>query len=778
MLSREGLWRRLSGAEFWGLPWALAAACGLPWVLPEAWDGALPWAFQAAGWGLVAATLPLAFRRRWVWAALGVALLWGTLGGLAHLARWERALPRGTLRLQGTLAAPWTPRGRGLRSALRVEAPPVLRGAVLPLTLPAGGSPPPAPGARVAFQGDLQPVVPGPVLLAERPLWRARDAGAPRRLHLSSALLLEVLGPPRPSPLLRLRTWALGRFQALPLSPEARELWGAMTLGLPPGRGDAFSPFVQSGTIHTLVVSGLQVTLVMGLLEGLWRRLAGRGGLGGRLGPRGSSVAAAAGGLAYALLVGFTAPVWRGFLMGLGWAAARGSGWKLPPVLTLTGALLLWFLGHPAAGCDPGFVLSWFALTGLLWAAEPLAGLLAPGAGRLAPALARVLAPWLTTLPLLALFHGGAPLWGAAANAVLLPLVAILVPACLAQVFLPVPVGAGLLDHVLVWVGTVLVPGFARVVPLATGRLGPWVALALGWLLLAHLQALFLRTRWLTVGLVLASLGLVAARGTGRAPRTLSIEALDIGQGDALLIRSPGAEATLVDTGPDARAARTIVRVLSRRGVREPVHLVLTHPHLDHAGGWEALEKLWPLASVVRPAMAPGRWEAFGSEAGRARMRTLRRGDAWTRGASQWSVRWPPGPMALRDVNMNSAVLRVRWRDRELWLMGDALATQEQDLLDLGEPGPWRPGRLLKAGHHGSRSATAPAWAAALEPRLALVCAGRANSFDHPHPEALAALAGAQVFVTGDCLGVRAEARGSGWLVTMGTDRELLFQDE
>ncbi len=119
----------------------------------------------------------------------------------------------------------------------------------------------------------------------------------------------------------------------------------------------------------------------------------------------------------------------------------------------------------------------------------------------------------------------------------------------------------------------------------------------------------FRRTRGLCAALGGATLGLLAAGGVGRAPGAFSVEAIDVGQGDALLVRVPGGDATLVDTGPDPRAARRIARVLSRRGVREPVHLVLTHPHLDHAGGWATLARLWPPATVALPALAePSAW--------------------------------------------------------------------------------------------------------------------------------------------------------------------------
>jgi competence protein ComEC len=276
-------------------------------------------------------------------------------------------------------------------------------------------------------------------------------------------------------------------------------------------------------------------------------------------------------------------------------------------------------------------------------------------------------------------------------------------------------------------------------------------------------------TRALTAGLVLLSLGLLAVRGTGGAAASLTVEAVDIGQGDALLLRVPGGEATLVDTGPSPWSGRRLARVLSRRGVREPVHLVITHPHGDHAGGWITLARLWPLATTTVPVIASEAdpWDAYRPPD--PAPSPLRRGDGWTRGPASFSVRWPPRPFTLPDANMVSLVLRVSWLDRELWLMGDALAIQERDLLDLGEPGPFRH-RLLKAGHHGSRTASDLAWITALRPEVALFPAGLRNRFEHPHPETLEVLqrAGAAGWITGPRSGVQVVAVPGGWRCAFG----------
>ncbi len=764
MLSRSALWQRLSGAPLWPLAWALAAACVLPWLLPERWDGRVAVLWLILGWvALALCLLPVRSRRRIV-LPLAAVLVGITFLGLQRRARWESALPTGFQALEGRIDAPWTHQGERLGTRLAVASPPSLQGLDLPLTVPADGEqPPPAPGTPVRLRAELRPVAPAPVFLAERPLWRARSDEAPRRIHLASAQLLEPLGPPRPSPLLRLQVFVRRRFEALPLDPTAKDLWGALALGIPPADEAHFSVFAESGTIHILVVSGLQVTLVMVAVEALLRRL--------RL--RGASLGSIAAGLLYCGLVGFSAPVWRGLFMGVAWALGRASGWKLPPVAGLHLALLLWLLGHPAAGAEPGFLLAWWALLGLLWGAEPLAGLLSPLLGRWALPFARLAAPWLSTMPLLALLHGGAPRWGILANLLVLPLVAFLTPVCLLLILAPLPGLTPAAAAVLTWMGDRLVPALTGITPLATGILWPWLALTLGWLALAHRQALAGRTRALTVALAGGSLILMATHGTGRAPATLSLEAVDVGQGDGLLLRVPGGDATLVDTGPLPWSGRRLVRVLSRRGVREPVHLILTHAHSDHAGGWSTLARLWPLASTSVPATsededpwapyAPAQTEADG----------LLRGEAWRRGPAAFSVRWPPRPFALPDPNMVSLVLRVDWQDRQLWLMGDALAPQERDLMDLGDPGP-APRRLLKVGHHGSRNASAPAWIAALDPEVAVIPAGLRNRFEHPHAETLGTLAdrGLRPWVTGPCGGVRVEAAPGGWRITTGDGRE------
>jgi competence protein ComEC len=376
-------------------------------------------------------------------------------------------------------------------------------------------------------------------------------------------------------------------------------------------------------------------------------------------------------------------------------------------------------------------------------------------------------------MPLLALLNGGIPAYGIFTNLAVLPFVWVLLPLCLALTVIPIPTLVAPTASALDFLATGLVPLFAKVIPMATGILWPWVALVVGWLLLAHFRAVMRKSRMLTIALLSATICLIVSKGTGRKVRALTLEAPDIGQGDALLLRVPGADATLIDTGPTPWSARRVVRVMSRRGVREPVHLIITHPHADHAGGWATLARLWPAASLSVPVVTGpyDAWQEFAPKGAMDGMLHLRRGDAWQRGNAHFSVHWPPKPFRLPDPNMLSAVLRVRCGPHEIWLMGDALAIQERDMIDLGDPGPWHGTRLLKAGHHGGATATSQEWIDALLPDVVLFTSEYPNRFDFPKEEILdrCRAAGCGIIVTGPHKGVRMEASGSNWHVYPGT---------
>lgn len=215
--------------------------------------------------------------------------------------------------------------------------------------------------------------------------------------------------------------------------------------------------------------------------------------------------------------------------------------------------------------------------------------------------------------------------------------------------------------------------------------------------------------------------------------------------GDAAAIRTPAGRWLLVDAGErddgwDA-GERRVLPFLRARGVKRLEALVLTHPHADHVGGAAAVLRSMPVERVIEPGMPLG---------SPVYLETLRaaeeRGVPWSAARQDRVLRvdgveilflWP-APEAVEapeDPNDVSAVLLVRYAGFGALLTGDAPAWVEERLV--ARYGDSLDVDVLKAGHHGSRTASSARLLDAATPELAVVSAGLRNDYGHPHAEVL-----------------------------------------
>ena len=242
------------------------------------------------------------------------------------------------------------------------------------------------------------------------------------------------------------------------------------------------------------------------------------------------------------------------------------------------------------------------------------------------------------------------------------------------------------------------------------------------------------------------------------AVERLRVVFLDVGQGDAALVRMPNGAAWLVDAGGAGGSGydigeRVVQPVLLDAGVRRLDTLVVTHGDADHVGGAPAVVRafrpidIWegvpvprsPLRAVLRLAAAE-----------HARRWTLvQRDDRAEIGGVQVVVHHPVRPDWERQAprNDDSVVLELRFGQVSIVLAGDIGRDAEAELIDRVEPARLR---VLKVPHHGSLSSSSEAFLRALRPAIAVVSAGRGNAFGHPASEVLARYAsiGAEVFRT------------------------------
>ncbi|MGU3644892.1 ComEC/Rec2 family competence protein [Microbacterium sp. C23T] len=429
-----------------------------------------------------------------------------------------------------------------------------------------------------------------------------------------------------------------------------------------------------------------------------------------------------------------------------------GAGMAL---LSVAVALLL--VLDPWLAASLGFALSVVATGSLLLWARPLATGLARAVPRpLALALAVPLAAQLACGPLLILIEPTVPVYGVLANLLAgpaAPAATVLgLAACLSA---PLPwLQWGL--AALAWLPASWIAATATTASALPADALPWLegipgAVALAGVGLSIGLAIALdrggsRARRATRGTAIVVVAVLTGGGLGAGalttiagrwtlPGAWAVLACDVGQGDAVLLRSEGAVA-LIDTGPDPEP---LAVCLSRAGIDRIDLLVLTHYDLDHIGGLDAVRGR--VGTVLHgPGDATGQAAIASLTARGARATEASAGLSGSLGGARWRVLWPKaGSRAFPSGNDASVVLDVRGGGiPSTLLLGDLSASPQRLLTASGALDP--PYTIVKTAHHGSADQDAGLYAAA-RPSIALVTVGADNDYGHPRDEALKILA-------------------------------------
>ncbi len=604
----------------------------------------------------------------------------------------------------------------------------------LQVTIPPDASPP-AIGSIVRLRGYLKrskgyanepPSKPGP--------WRMRlKSHRFLRVEESPGGLTALAGS------LRQRVEAaFERSDALRPGPA---LARALVLGDRSWLPAAWPPALQrSGLSHVLAVSGLHVGLLALTLAVL----------GAILPSRLRYLPAILGIVCYLLLIGPRPAVLRASIMGL--LAIGALALHRPPqalnALACGAAGLA--LVVPRMVGNLGFQLSVAATAGIL--------VLAPVFDRRWTALPRVLrqplaatvAAQLATLPWTVSLTGGVHLLAPLLNLVAVPLLAVFLLLSFTWLALTCVVG-GIVDS---WFLPLLDAAASPVEFLA--RLPPSPAfyqpMALAGLPAAAIIAGVLwRPTWgARIGLVAGLL--LQTGGTGARPSdtwaaAVEVIVLDVGQGDAILLRDRS-RAVLIDGGGWPHGdfgGRVLLPVLAHLGIGRLDALVLTHPDRDHCGGLVDLSRYLP---VVEIWSGPG-WADEGCAADllntpASRWRVLWQNQSLSLGRWRFEVLSPPAGLR-RGRNERSLVLAATSGRHRLLLTGDIGEQTERRLVR--EMRPALAADLLKIAHHGSKSSTSAELLRAVSPRLGLISAGPDNPHGHPHPRILDRLQAAGIRV-------------------------------
>ena len=558
----------------------------------------------------------------------------------------------------------------------------------------------------------------------------------------------------------------------------------ALLLGLRDNLPDDMTEsFRRTGTAHVLAISGLHVGVLLALSLGLSGRLMGRRHQLYLLPP-----------LAlvwlYALLSGMSPSVTRAAIMGSVYLAALflGRPRSVLPALGLAAAVMVAI--SPGVLWSVSFQLSFAAMAGIAALAGPIAdwlrrlydGQSRNGAdaamllGGISYSAAMTIGATAATLPLVMLYFERVSLVGLPATLLVLPaLPAILVTGSLTGL-------AGLIDGALAgpigwlaWLAsayvTSVVDAMSRLpgASIDTGPVGPLLVLAYYAVLAAvtarpwkRPEAGLLSARlagaaravpragpaipWWALAAAVAVASLVwLAASTGPDGR-LHVSFVDVGQGDAAMIETPGGRRIVVDGGQDPT---DMVRFLgSRMPFRERTidMVVLTHGHSDHVTGLLEVLRRYDVETVLErktdhdgaPYLA---WHRA-VDLENAEVVSARAGMIVPLDSGAFiEVLGPPAHLlrgTASDVDNASVVLRLVYGDVSFLFMGDAFTEAENALIAAPSA---LDSDVLRVGHHGSRTSSSTRFLEAASPSIAVISAGKDNWFGHPHPETLAALA-------------------------------------
>ncbi|MEE3481036.1 MAG: DNA internalization-related competence protein ComEC/Rec2 [Lachnospiraceae bacterium] len=646
-------------------------------------------------------------------------------------------------------------------------------------------------GAAVIFTAD------------EAEIRRQRnDGGFDERTYLrSKSIFLKLKNPdfekvlvPAFSPgewLYHLRS-RISAFYTAYLPGEEGGVLSAMALGDKAGMDSEVKDlFSAAGIAHLLAVSGLHISLVAMSLYKLLRKC--------RLPFAVCFAGAVPGAFFYAELTGFTVSGERALIMFIIYLFSQVVGEAYDMLTSLAAALIIILLKNPFALYDAGFIFSFGAVFVVAAFAGPVTnayeqliryrhrtihGWEPSAKERLSSALFSSAVVCFGTIPLVASFYYIIPTYQILLNALLIPLMSILLPTALLGGFLSLPIlllPSHFIIYLYEWSAALsLKLPLARIVTGKPDLLRMALYYSCYYILIRLLLKMFqkltaaenladtrtavhsLWAKYLPLAMAMAVFLLVGIR---KVPsRKFSFTMVDVGQGDGLYLGTPSGTQIFIDGGSTDEkelGKYTILPFLRSRGIAAIDYWFISHTDADHlTGAVDAMEDGYRVKHLVfaEGVVKNENFEKLNraAELSGTEILYMKKGDVLTDGKGKnlltLTCLYAGDSTYEGDTNANCLALWLAYDDLSMPLWGDLGEEQEELILSDSDSGNYlrqqagtedssfshKSGRgilCLKCNHHGSKGSNCEDFLDVLQPNLAIASAGEGNSYGHPNKE-------------------------------------------
>ncbi len=247
-------------------------------------------------------------------------------------------------------------------------------------------------------------------------------------------------------------------------------------------------------------------------------------------------------------------------------------------------------------------------------------------------------------------------------------------------------------------------------------------------------------TIFIFTGALLGALCIYVYTVSPSSSRILELYFLDIGQGDAVYVRSPSGQDMLIDGGPSSVVLRRLAEVMPWSDRTIDV-VVETHPDADHIGGLPDVLKRYTVGMFVQPGIESK--NSIDDEITRLLKEQnipsiiARRGMVFDLGQGVFfNILFPDRDVSsFKDTNEASIIGQIVYGSSTVMLTGDAPSKIEIYLVL--QNGVALKSDILKAGHHGSRTSSSQEFVKMVQPLFSVISAGKDNRYKHPHQEVI-----------------------------------------